>query len=59
MNDSQRENISHLLDHVEDRLFKLSDILETELEDGETYKKLDALLIKVGNEINEIKDWLY
>jgi hypothetical protein len=59
MSDSQQENISHLLDHVEEQTFKLSDIIETEIEDKELAQKLLEYVDKADRLLLDLREQIY
>jgi hypothetical protein len=59
MSDAQQDNISHLLDHVEEQLFYLSDAIEQKIEDEQLAKELLKLHDKTTLLIEELRGQIY
>jgi division protein CdvB (Snf7/Vps24/ESCRT-III family) len=59
MSDSQMENQHHLLDHIDEQLFLLSDAITSEIENDELCGKLEKLLDKTTLLLEELRQQIY
>lgn len=59
MSDSQMENSHHLLDHIDEQMFKLSDTITSKIEDDELVGNLEKTLDKINLLIEELRDQVY
>jgi division protein CdvB (Snf7/Vps24/ESCRT-III family) len=59
MSDSQMENMHHLLDHIDEQLFNLSDKITEEVKDDALCGKLEKLLDKTTLLLEELRDQIY
>lgn len=59
MSDAQQENISHLLDHVDEQMFNLTDMMETDMEDEKLAKEMLKLCDKISHLLEEVREQIY
>jgi division protein CdvB (Snf7/Vps24/ESCRT-III family) len=59
MSDSQMENMHHLLDHIDEQLFHLSDTITEEIKDDALCGKLEKLLDKTTLLLEELREQIY